>query len=70
MIYNKTMLLKQIFLFNQKAKSIKDYEIDIKETGIIKVPYQLVMLTEEENKHKFAGTIKECFNFIERYLQD
>jgi hypothetical protein len=62
------MLAKQVNLFNIKARQIKDYEVDVKETGNKKIPYQIIMLTEEGNKHKFAGTSKECFNFLDSYI--
>lgn len=69
-MYDKFMLAKQVSLFNVKAKQIGDYEIDIKKTGNKKVPYQIVMLTGEGEKHKFAGTPKECFKFLESYVSE
>lgn len=62
-MYTNNFLLELTHRFN-KTKVKNDYEIDIVRTGIKKNPFQIVMLTEEGHKHKYAGTIKECCNFL------
>ena len=63
-MYTNQVLIKQIQEFNKNAKIIGDYEIDVKKIDNKKVPYQLFMKTENGEKHKFAGTCKECIMFL------
>lgn len=57
-------LMQLIEIFNNHAKKIGDYEITCKQTGNKKTPYQLLNITEDGLKHKYAGTLKEICLYL------
>ena len=64
-MYDKKLLMQLIRDFNIKANKIGDYQIDVKKRNNDKRnPYQIVMLTEDGEKEKYIGNVKEVCNFI------
>lgn len=67
-MYYKNLLLENIVKYNLIASKRKNYEVGIKRLDSKKVPYQIYMLCEDGHKHKYAGTIKECYVFLQELI--
>lgn len=60
----KQTLLRLIQDYNEHARKIGDYEIDFRKRDNKESTYQIVNLTENGDKHKYAGTLKEVCIYL------
>jgi len=67
-MYYKNLLMENIVKYNLLALKKNDYELGIKRLHSKKVPYQIYMLCEDGQQHKYSGTTRECCMFLQKLI--